>query len=816
MGALAEVMAAVGSLGSGLSQHARLLTLASAQDADLPETLAAEHFSGREGINELYCFTVDALSVSTDLALTILLGEELTVTLLQADGSRRAWHGICTSAEGVGADGGVARYQLRLEPALAALQLRRDSYIFHDCDARGVITELLRDYPQVEFDFDLSAELGKRPIWTQYRESDFDFLQRVLAAEGINWRFEHAQGDAGADAHARHKVVFFDRAATAPATPGGATLRFHGVRATDSDDAIDQFAARRQVQPNAVSLSSWDPAQLLAPAAQHNSSVDNGMLPDMAIHDGGGERRDADASACDARSLRMLQARELDNKTFNGAGAVRRLAPGHGFTLSQHAGYGEGEDGFTVLWVTHEARNNLDMEQSGAAAGGDERIAPGTYRNRFACVRDSVAIVPRASAQRLPYTAPGPQGALVVGLPGAVSDTNRDHQVKVQFNWQRGTAGNPGGQPHNTDARGNAPGDDTSGTWVRVAEALAGPNWGTQFTPRIGTEVLIDFVEGDIDRPVIVAQLYTGGDAPPYAAGVDSGVNHAGVLSGIHSHNFGDGGYNQWQIDDSPGQLRTRLATSSAATQLNLGYLIAQAPSSAQRGSYRGAGFELRTDAWGVVRAGEGILLTTSARTRQGSGVASSQLDAAEALGKLKGAQALGQALGGAARQQQALVSKDGDGARDRFMARIDPGQDGKHAGPVGGHGAQKNKSGTREPDAAQAVEKLGAPLVLLDAAAGMNWATPASTVLFAGQQMHWSTQGDTHLASGHTSALVAANSVSYFTHAGGIQAIAGNGPLSLQAHTDQLEILADKAVTITSVNDVIAIKANQTITLQA
>jgi type VI secretion system secreted protein VgrG len=97
-----------------------------------------------------------------------------------------------------------------------------------------------------------------------------------------------------------------------------------------------------------------------------------------------------------------------------------------------------------------------------------------------------------------------------------------------------------------------------------VAEALAGPNWGTLFTPRVGTEVLVDFIEGDIDRPVIVAQLYTARTLPPFAAGVDSASNHAGTLSGIHSHNFDGGGYNQWQLDDTPGQVRTRLATSTA------------------------------------------------------------------------------------------------------------------------------------------------------------------------------------------------------------------------------------------------------------
>ena len=168
----------------------------------------------------------------------------------------------------------------------------------------------------------------------------------------------------------------------------------------------------------------------------------------------------------------------------------------------------------------------------------------------------------------------GSQTALVVGLPESIATSGRDHHVKVQFAWQRGTSPNAGGIAHNTDASGNAPGNDCSGAWVRVGEALAGPNWGTQFTPRIGAEVLVDFIEGDIDRPVTVSQLYTGSDEPPYSAGIDSSANHAGVLSGIHSSNFDGSGYNQWQIDDTQAQLRTRLATSTSATQLNLGYLI--------------------------------------------------------------------------------------------------------------------------------------------------------------------------------------------------------------------------------------------------
>ena len=262
--------------------------------------------------------------------------------------------------------------------------------------------------------------------------------------------------------------------------------------------------------------------------------------------------------------------------------------------------------------------------------------------------------------------------------------------------------------------------------------------------------------------------------------------------------------------------MRTRLATSTAATQLSLGYLIAQAPSSAQRGEYRGRGFELRTDAWGVVRGGEGVLLSTTGRYQQGSGVASTQLDVAEAVSRSTGAADLGKHLGDAAVQQKALFSKDADNAQQDFIAQIDPKAKGRHAGPVNGQEAAKAQAGERELDTEQPVEKFAAPLVLMESPTNINWATPASTVIFAGQHMQWTTQSDLHLAAAHTVSSVAANAVNLFTHAGGIQAIAGNGPVSLQAHTDQLEILADKAITIVSVNGSIEIKGSERITLQA
>jgi type VI secretion system secreted protein VgrG len=480
--------ASLGLFGTGLSQHARLITLTTSQQSDLPETLAVEQFSGHEAVNALFAFDVDALSTSTYLELSAFIGEELTVGLLQPDGSRRVWHGLCTAASWLGADGCVARYRLTLEPALALLTLRRDCYLFQEKTARDIISELLADYPQVDFAFEVTRQLAVRPICTQYRESDFAFLVRLLASEGLNWRFEHEQTGRG-NGHTRHRLVIFDSRAKAPATPVNATIRFHGVRATEQDDAIDTFGARRQVSANSVGISSWDPALLFAQGAQQESLLNAGDVPALALYDGSGERIASDSVAVTKEhSIPMLQALELENKVFEGTGAVRRLAAGHRFTLTQHDRYPGGANAFTVLWVRHEARNNFDTGIKSAKG----HIENGTYRNEFACVRDVVALVPPAMAAPHPSTTLGAQTALIVGLPDTVSTTTRDHQVQVQFAWQRGTRPNPGGMPHNLDKAGCAPGSDASGpgsawlkrspdrTGARCSRRASGPKcWST-------------------------------------------------------------------------------------------------------------------------------------------------------------------------------------------------------------------------------------------------------------------------------------------------------------------------------------------------
>ena len=240
----------------------------------------------------------------------------------------------------------------------------------------------------------------------------------------------------------------------------------------------------------------------------------------------------------------------------------------------------------------------------------------------------------------------------------------------------------------------------------------------------------VDFIEADIDRPVIVGQLYNGADTPPFSAGEDCGINHPGVISGIHTqtntHSLdGDGPdassvsqFNQWAIDDASGQMRMRLLAGYTAAEIGLGHLIQQSASSAQRGAWRGSGFEATTQGWASVRAAKGLLISTTTRLGGSSSYGSAQstqMDAQEALAQLRGATDLGQRLSEAATSAtaQPLSAFEPNQSVAKLIDQIDPKKDAKHPGSVNGQEAKKAAPGSRT--ATDPVEAFTSPVIALD-----------------------------------------------------------------------------------------------------
>jgi type VI secretion system secreted protein VgrG len=754
-----------------LSQHERLLSIETSLE---PGALIVTRFTGHEAMSSLFRFDIDCIATSAHYELKRLIGEQATLRLRIADGSSRAFHGIITACRLLGSDGALTSYRLTLAPWLRELALHRDSYVFQDKSVPEILEEIFRDYPDANWRFDLRTTLPRRSVTMQYRESDYDFMRRLLAEEGLNFFFEHHEEGPPAgngSPRARHRLVIFDDNATlAPCSQP--SIRFQRAAATERDDTVTLLTRGRQVRTNTVALASWDYKTIGAPAAGDAVSDTPANAPVLERYDGSGAYRYTDAT----ESARIARARTeslaLEHESSQAESSVRRLAVGTWFTLTDHA---DANGDYAVLSIRHRGANNLQAAESPLAAhAGIER---GTYRNQFLCVPRATPIRPALwTAEK---TAPGAQVVMVTGVDGEEITTERDHRVKIQFPWQRGTRAVSGQLPH--PATSNAPGNETAGTWVRVAEPAAGANWGAAFVPRIGREMCVNFVAADIDRPVVTGQLYNGADQPPFH-GAD---NHPGALAGIQSKEYAADGFNQWVIDDTPGQLRQRVASSYAASQLHIGYLIRQDGN--PRGAYRGIGFELASDAWSTLRAARGMFVSTAQR----NAAVSTQLDTQEAQGKWQAAGALAGTLSDAAVQHQAAALST----------------------PHGVQTLHETLDGRDSADGQEA-PRFTQPVALFDSAASVGMTTPASGVLFAGQDMTLTAASALRMTAGQAATVVSAKSTSLFTHAGGAKLIAAKEPMSLRAHTGPMDLIADQAMSITSSNATIRVQAKQEVVL--
>ncbi|TAL15907.1 MAG: type VI secretion system tip protein VgrG [Aquabacterium sp.] len=814
-----------------LGQDSRLLQIETA----LPSTaLLVERLRGREAVDAPFHFELDCLATSAHLELKRLVGEQVSVRLLRADGGWRVWHGYVTSAAQLGGDGALARFGLRLESWLAFLALRRDSHVFQGRHALQVVEEVFRDHPQANWrvaaDPGRIAALRVRETCTQFDETDLDFVRRLLAEEGLGFHFEHEDdGKPLSEARAaRHRLVITDADC---ARPQLGRLRYtrpdlRGASAGGFvDDGLTAFAAARRLRPTAVTLGRWSPDRLGGVTGQRQATAHE-QLPALEIYDSASDARPGlQGRHTEAHAQLLLDALRLDAHRYEGRGAVRTLAAGSRFTLDGHPTLSGAS--FTVLAVEHEAENNLPgqasplrglggREDTSLDKAGDER---GGYRQRLLAVPAQTPIVP------LPRPRPSPVGtqlARVVGVAGQVLHTDRDLRVKIQYPWQRGRAPLPGGSRATgsaTDPHGNAPGDDSAGFWVRVAQPSAGNDWGSVFVPRVGAEVLVAFADGDIDAPLIAGQLHTPDDPPPWPAGAHTGTNHPGVISGLRSGWLDGGGHNEWLMDDSGGQLRMRLRAQGsgiAAGELSLGHLVQQA-TSADRGNWLGSGFYAQTDGWAVVRAERGLLLSTATRPANGTSVESTQMDAAEAVAQLKAAHDLGRRLSDTAQAQgaQKLGSHDPQQALARHIAAIDPQQDGRLGDAAGGQHALEPRADGRTAGEAP-VEAFAEPRLHLDAAGAQAWSSDGPIASYSAQDFSLVAQADLHHAAAHTWAAVSGGGSSLYTHAGGLRAIAANGPVSLRAHTGRQELLAEQGISVTSSSGEIVVQAAQRIELAA
>jgi type VI secretion system secreted protein VgrG len=449
----------------------------------------------------------------------------------------------------------------------------------------------------------------------------------------------------------------------------------------------------------------------------------------------------------------------------------------------------------------------------------------------------------------------GVQTAIVVGLTEPVH-TDRDHRIKVQFHWQRG--GNAGHRLEHP-ADDNAPASDASGTWVRVAQTVAGANWGAVFTPRLGQEVLVQFVAGDIDRPVVVGAVYNGrgvedaqgnsvasgaatatGNANAWFPGEKKscelqGHQHSAVLSGYKSQELaasrsGSGGYNQLVFDDSPGAGRIELGSTTSQTRLQLGHLLHQSDN--QRLNQRGHGLDLATAAWGAVRAGSGLLI--SAHAKPGSQSGTRALDSREPMNQIEQSQQLMHTLAESAQQHKAKGAAEPDviGAKKADKAKQLPNEQAMVAS-ADSLGASDTRGAAAQADEASigggagSITAWSRPDLVLAAPGGVSSFTPASSILAAGNTITLVAGQDLQqLAQGNHATAVKSGLV-FYTYGKaqntqkpnaetGIAWHAASGNVNTQSQSAATKLTADKTVEVSSTSAMVKIAAPKHILLTA
>jgi type VI secretion system secreted protein VgrG len=864
------------SLFADYTQTTRLLRLATPLG---PEQLLAECVRGEESISESYTFTISALSLDAGISLRALLGQPALLELLTVNnGELRPFHGYLTAVELNGANGGMARYTLTLQPWTAFLARTRDSRVFQNMTVFDILDAVFTTWqgrgklaPAWRFDIADRSVYPVRSLTTQYQESDLAFAERLMSEEGLFYFFEH-EGDASDPSLGKHQMVIADHNGSFKpnAQPN---VRYTQPGAVMKEDSMDRWRSELRLQTNAIELRSWDYRSL-----DSRQTFSSGAQPagaQLVSRDAPGQYAYPSRDHGQRIADHQMQALDSRREVFTGAGTVRTLAPGTTFALSEHAVHDmeEGDDArtFMITRVLHLMHNNLsaDLKANIAKHIGEAPVAltnrveqagslhavgskPGErplYRNRIDAIRASVPY--RASRTdshgRLLHPRPtirGQQSAVVVGPAGAVIHTDRDHRVKVQFHWQR-DAGHQ--LSHNRlshpypDGHTGAPGDDRAGTWVRVATSLApiaGANWGSHALPRVGQEVLVDFLEGNIDRPVVIGALYNGtgeadaqhnkvshgagvatGDAPAWFPGAADAHAHPAVLSGLKSQamqasQVGTGAYSQLLFDDSPGQARVALQRHASAhkgtDELNLGHLRHQADN--QRLQPVGFGAELKTEHSLALRAGQGILLSADRR----NGASGSQMDSREAHGQMSASHELQVALATTAKKHNAEL-KDEDGkaqaAPDKLAAIAQLGANAEVVDSADSGGGEDCEGGAGK------VTAYSEPLLQLSSPCGIVAATPASTILTAGATTSVSAGQDINFAAQGNSFYAVAAGISLFTYGKasntakpnqetGIKLHAASGKVSSQSQSDATRLTADKTITVASTTKAVTIAA--------
>ncbi|WP_353167809.1 type VI secretion system Vgr family protein [Acinetobacter sp.] len=782
---------------------------------DLNNQVFLQRVDGTHAINEGIDLQLICLSMNGAIPLKQFIGSQVAIDIVNDRSELNRISGIVTKAEVGASDGALTIYRLKVEDPTALWKQRRNSRVFMAKSAVEVIQTVFQEWMQRSPLFASSLILDKsgltkdydaRPFLMQASESDFDFLTRLMRSEGINWLIDEAQlkvSNTTEQIQAQKLRLIDDN--TQFSALERRSIRFNRSSAVEKSDSITNFTGQRSLQPTSVHIQRWqadvldtdEGAGSVQSKHSHSENYDNASLGlEQAWHFSPAWIQDLNGedgvtpsgnSQVERFNQNLSNYYDAQAKQFTAVSTVRDTQVGYWFEFNEHPEIDQhsgADKEFLITAKDFYNQNNLPKDLSDQVSAllkqsnwktssistqnSDERQA-----NILTVQRRNIAIVPEYNPLKHRPMA-SPQRAKVVGPSGEEIHVDEWGRIKVRFLFTRN-------EDNTYDGGAGSNDNDTDSAWVDVLTPWAGEGYGARFLPRIGEIVVIDFFDGNIDRPFVVGRIHEGQRSPTKFDGKGK-LPDTKKLSGIKSKEYQGSGYNQLRFDDTKGQLSSQLQSSHGASQLNLGKL--SHPKDQAESDDRGEGFELRTDQWGAVRAGQGLLISTCAQD-QAKG---DHLDVAGTKSQLESSLNNSKALSEVAKNQQTDPLEMLDGLK-QFIEQIE------------------QESETKAKVFKQALMILTSPNSIgLASNEDVHLSADGQINHSAGDSINFSTQKS---LIGHAS-----SKISLFAAQEGARLYAGKGKVEIQAQGDGADLIARKGIQIISTEDTVYIMSPKEIKL--
>ncbi|WP_321942890.1 type VI secretion system Vgr family protein [Paraburkholderia tropica] len=735
-----------------------------------------------------FSVTLDLVSTASDIELKKLIAQPMTLWIQQADKSYLPVNGYIHTARRLGGDGSLSCYQLIYASWMHFLKFRRDMRYWQDQTPDAIITDVFNQHPQArgQFQFALSKPLSQRSYCRQ-SETDWNFVHRLMEEEGLFGFWRQSEDGKSHTLVVTDSIFSLDEVSPNP-------LKFYRAGTGSEADAFTQWSGARTLQSTSYTTRTFD---YKAPSSASNpkgtslpTMAGQGDLPEQTeVYEYTGAYTYLTQARGEHLSKIQLEEWESRAKRFFAAGAVRGIDAGRRFELSGHPQHDRDQASqreFAAIGVRRYIENNLSLSDKdvGFPHSLQRVLAQAKSGNTGEAVNhaDGSAgfYLVEVEAQRVtvPYRSPFEhrkpemhlETALVVGPSGEEVYTDELNRVKVMFIWDR-----------------QNPGDAAASCWVRVAQSDTGGGYGSVHVPRVGEEVIVGYVGGDCDRPIVLHRVYNGSVQPQWHSN--------GILSGYRSKEYSGSGYNEMVLDDATGQSRARLFSSNGNSLLHLGYLIDQSGNT--RGSYLGSGFELKTDTYGAVSAAQGLYVTTHPKQ-----VGSQQMDVREAQQQLINSESTMEAMSQASQTHQAESLSVGHDALKSFTDATQNSIQGTQSGGNTAGGGTGNANAFKEP------------VMLFASPSGIALSTQQSLHIASGQQNNFVSGQSTFIASGKSLVASVAEKISLFVQNAGMKLFAAKGKVEIQAHADNIELTAQKTVKVLSATESVEAAAKQEILL--